>query len=93
MFNARDLMVNLAAHSGVAAAPAYIFCAATCHICSFTCPDTSYCGWSYGCGYSRTVVEAQAAPTASQTAQLKEQLKQALADIETHEAAAAKPSK
>jgi hypothetical protein len=90
MFQVRDLMVNLAAHSGAAAAPAYIFCAATCHVCSATCPDTSYCGFSYGCGYSRTIVEAQPVPTASQTALLKEQLKQALADIEKQEAGASK---
>lgn len=90
MFHVKDLMVNLAAHSGAAAAPAYIFCTASCHICSRTCPDTSWCGWSYGCGYSLTVVEAQAVPTASQTALLKEQLKQALADIEKQEAEAAK---
>jgi len=35
-------------------------------------------------------VEAQAAPTASQTALLKEQLKQVLADIEKQEAEASK---
>jgi hypothetical protein len=91
MFDARNLMVNLAAHAGVGAAPALIICAASCHICSATCPDTSWwCGYSYGCGYSRTILEAQAAPTAEQTAQLKEQLKQALADIEKQEKAASK---
>lgn len=91
MFNAKDLMVNLAAHTGAAAAPAYIFCTATCHICSATCPDTSWCGWSWGCAYSRTILEAaQAPPTSEQTALLKEQLKQALADIEKQEKAASK---
>ncbi len=89
MLKVNDLMVNLAAHAGAVAAPAYIYCAATCHVCSATCPDTSWggCGYSWGCGITRTIVEAQAPPSGEQTALLKTQLKQALAEIEKNEAA------
>jgi|GEM_PF-3112750 len=101
MFNIRDLMVNLTAHAAGGAAQPFIFCAATCDfsgcfVCTGTCFDTrvgcggTYCLRSFGCGIS-TVIQVAGAPDATTASQqltaLKDQLKQALAEIEKQEQA------
>jgi hypothetical protein len=95
MFNARELMVNLAAYAGGGVAANFIRCFASCHYCSGTCYDGSWtgpigCGFS-GCGITLTIVEAapaaDPATKSQQLSALKEQLKQAVADIEKQEGA------
>ncbi len=89
MFNVRDLMVNLAAHAGGQAQQPAIFCAATCdfscHICTGTCYDTRVgCGGRSYCGFTLTIVEVNPAGRVELSV-LKEQLRQALAEVEKQE--------
>jgi hypothetical protein len=93
MFNVRDLMANLQATQ--AGAQLYRPCAWTggCWVCTGTCYDTCGfgtwgCTFSVGCGASTIYQLAAAADPATATQQLgalKEQLKQALAEVEKHE--------
>jgi hypothetical protein len=74
------------------AQPQYLPCYAAysgfgCHICSATCPDTSWCwnscGYSYGCTDSRIYVAQVPVQDPVETLeQLKTNLKVALAGVE-----------
>jgi hypothetical protein len=98
MFNVRELMANLQAAQAAAPQllfrPCYGWTGGGCWICTGTCYDTCFasCGYlSGGCGGVTTVTVFQAAFAADPEAQrqqlgaLKEQLRQAVADIEKQE--------